>query len=200
MSRRISFWLFALAVFAAAGNSVWDFPVSADSGELRDALRALSEPEKISGSFKQIRTVAKINRSFESTGTFEISEKDGIVWNVEKPFPSMMIVTDSSVLQIDADGNRTLVASGDNAVFREISRTMRAVFLGNPDALRERFEIYFVRNKKNGEWHVGLIPRENVVRSAMRSVELQGSKNLRKVVLVDGEGNKLVYEFGQIGK
>ncbi len=200
MFKRFPFWLSVFCAFALAENPVWNFPVSADSEELRAAFRTLSEPEKISGSFRQVRTVVKINRFFESTGTFEISREGGIVWNVERPFASKMVVTDSSVLQIDADGNGSVVASRDNAVFDEISRTMRAVFLGNSDALRERFEIYFVRNKRKGSWNVGLIPRETVVRSVIRSIELEGSKNLKKVVLVDGEGNKLVYEFGQFGK
>ena len=96
--------LFVLAVSTFAENAVWKFPVAADSEELRLVMTTLSRQEKISGTFRQTRTVLKINRSFQSTGTFEISRTDGVLWNVEKPFASKMRLTDSSVVQIDADG------------------------------------------------------------------------------------------------
>lgn len=193
-------FLCILSVFAVsvlAESSVWKFPVAADSEDLKTAMSALSRSERISGSFRQTRTVVKINRSFQSTGTFEISRTEGITWNIEKPFASKMRLTDSSVVQIDSDGNQTIVSSKDNAVFDEISRTMRAVFHGDLSVLQKRFDIYFVQNKKRKSWQVGLIPREKMIRNAIRSIELQGSQDLEKVHLVDGEGNLLDYEFGK---
>ncbi len=196
MARHFLSLVFFCALSVFAESSIWKFPVSADSEELALVMSALSRSDKISGTFRQTRTVVKINRSFQSTGTFEISA-DGIVWNVEKPFASKMRLTDSAMVQIDAAGNQTVMSSKDNAIFDEIARTMRAVFHGDLSVLQKRFDIYFVQNQKKKSWHVGLVPREKVIRNAIRSIELKGSQNLEKVLLVDGEGNKLSYEFGK---
>lgn len=196
MTRLFFSFVFLFAVSVLAESPVWKFPVSADSEELIRAMSALSREKKISGTFRQTRTVVKINRSFQSTGTFEIST-DGVVWNVEKPFVSKMRLTDSSLVQVDAAGNQTVMSSKDNAIFDEIARTMRAVFLGDLSVLQNRFDIYFVQDQKKKSWHVGLVPREKIIRNAMQSIELKGSKNLEEVLLVDGEGNKLKYEFGK---
>ncbi len=189
--------LFVLAVSTFAENSVWKFPVAADSEELRLVMTTLSRQEKISGTFRQTRTVLKINRSFQSTGTFEISRTDGVLWNVEKPFASKMRLTDSSVVQIDADGKQTVVSSKDNAIFSEIAQTMRAVFQGDFSVLQKRFDLYFVQDRKEKSWRVGLAPREKAIRNVIRTIELKGSRYLEEVHLVDGEGNKLDYEFGK---
>lgn len=41
------------------------------------------------------------------------------------------------------------------------------------------------------------LPREKMIRNVIRTIELKGSRNLEEVHLVDGEGNKLDYEFGK---
>ena len=196
MPRHFLTLVFLCAISVFAEIPVWKFPVSADFDELALAMSALSRSEKISGTFRQTRTVEKINRSFQSTGTFEISS-EGIAWNVEKPFVSKMRLTDSTMIQVDAAGNQSVMSSKDHAIFGEIARTMRAVFRGDLSLLQKRFDIYFVRNQKEKSWHVGLIPREKMIQNAIQSIELKGSQNLEKVLLVDGEGNKLSYEFGK---
>ncbi len=196
MPRHFLSLVFLCAISVLAESPVWKFPVPADSKELALAMSALSRSEKISGTFRQTRTVVKINRSFQSTGTFEISA-EGIVWNVEKPFVSKMRLTDSTMVQIDAAGNQTVMSSKDNAIFDEIARTMRAVFHGDLSVLQKRFDIYFVQNQKKKSWQIGLVPREKIIQNVIRSIELKGSLDLEKVLLVDGEGNKLIYEFGK---
>ncbi len=189
--------LLVLTVSVLAETSVWKFPVAADSEELRQVMTSLSRQERISGTFRQTRTVEKIHRSFQSTGTFEISKADGILWNVEKPFASKMRLTDSNIVQIDADGNSTVVSSKDNAVFNEIAQTMRAVFQGDFSVLQKRFDLYLVKENRGKSWRVGLAPRERMIQGMIRSIELKGSRDLEAVHLVDGEGNKLDYEFGK---
>ncbi len=197
MSRHFVSIVLFLAVSVLAETSVWKFPVAADSEELRQVMLSLSRQEKISGTFRQTRTVMKINRAFRSTGTFEISKADGVLWNVEKPFASKMRLTDSSIVQIDAEGNQTVLSSKDNAIFNEIAQTMRAVFQGDFTVLQKRFDIYLVQDRKKKSWRVGLAPREKMVQGVIRTIELKGSRDLEEVHLVDGEGNKLDYEFGK---
>ena len=61
-----------------------------------------------------------------------------------------------------------------------------------------RFDLFFLQQKKG--WSVGLLPKEKTIRKAIASIVLEGDKDLKKVELVDGEGNILTYEFKQSGK
>ena len=192
MSRHFLSFVFLCAAMAFAG-SVWDFPIAEKTEPLEDALRTLSDSDSVSGTFEQIRTIEKINRSFRSSGKFEISKATGILWKIEKPFFSEMRITDSSIVQLDADGVRTEISSKDNAVFGEIARMMRSVLFGDLSGLQKRFRIYFVQNGKN--WKIGLVPSEETVQKVLRSIVVEGNRVLKKVELVDGEGNRLNYDF-----
>lgn len=195
---------FLTALFAsgtllfAADASLWKAPTNAQSPEVQKVMKVLSESETVSGTFVQKRTVVKIKRTFESSGRFEISQENGITWDMEKPFPSKLVITDSKIVQTNADGSQVEMASSDNVIFREIAASMRAVLGGNLAALENRFELYFLQKKNS--WNVGLVPKEKMIQSTIASIALEGDQCLKKVELVDGEGNVLTYEFKQSGK
>ena len=175
---------FLTALFAsgtllfAADASLWKAPTNAQSPEVQKVMKVLSESETVSGTFVQKRTVVKIKRTFESSGKFEISQK--------------------KIVQTNADGSQVEMASSDNVIFREIAASMRAVLGGNLAALENRFELYFLQKKNS--WNVGLVPKEKMIQSTIASIALEGDQCLKKVELVDGEGNVLTYEFKQSGK
>lgn len=186
------------AMLWAADAAIWKSPANVNSPEVQKVMQVLSAAETVSGTFVQKRTVVKIKRTFESTGRFKISQKEGITWDMEKPFASKLVITDSKIVQTNEDGSQVEMASSENVIFREIAASMRAVLGGNLAVLQNRFELYFLKTK-NG-WNVGLVPKEKTIRSAISSIVLEGDGNLKKVELVDGEGNVLTYEFEQSGK
>jgi len=185
-------------VLFAADASLWKSPANVKSPEIQKVMQVLSAEETVNGTFVQKRTVLKIKRTFESSGKFEISQKNGITWDMEKPFASKLVITDSKIVQTNADGSEVEMASSDNVIFREIATSMRAVLGGNLSALEKRFDLYFVQKKNI--WNVGLVPKEKMIQSTIASIALEGDQSLKKVELVDGEGNVLTYEFKQSGK
>ncbi len=186
--------LLATAVFAADGE-VWNHPAKIQ--ELGDALQILSAQKEVHGHFKQRRKILKIDRIFESSGKFSLSREE-VVFDVQKPFPSKMILSESGIVQVGPDGVQTKISSGENAVFDEISETMRSVVSGDFSILQKRFDVYFSRRGKS--WEMGLLPKEKVVQGVMKSILVEGSDVLKKMEIVDGEGNVLTYEFRPEGK
>lgn len=195
-------WIVLVLMFAsialASEKDVWKFPVENGAKNLKNVVSALSSAERQEGRFKQTRTVVKIGRSFESTGVFSISPTEGITLEIQKPFPSKLILSDSGMVQVDADGTRMEFSAGENAVFDEVSQTMRSVIGGNLSLLEQRFRLYFVQEGKI--WKLGLEPKEKAIQNAMRTIYLEGKNSLQKMQIVDGEGNILTYEFRQTGK
>ena len=181
-----------------AKDSLWDSPADFNSPAFAEIVQTLSSVKKQEGSFIQKRIVQKIQRVFESSGTFLISGKDGIILNVEKPFASRSEISKEKMIQVFPDGTSVEMNAANNAVFREIAASVQAVFNGNLESLQQKCDIYFVTQKK--KWTIGLRPKEKMIQKALASILLEGQKNLEKVEMLDGEGNILSYEFRNSAK
>ena len=181
-----------------AKDSLWDSPADFNSPAFAEIVQTLSSVKKQEGSFIQKRIVQKIQRVFESSGTFLISGKDGVILNVEKPFASRSEISKEKMIQVFPDGTSVEMNAANNAVFREIAASVQAVFNGNLESLQQKFDIYFVTQKK--KWTIGLRPKEKMIQKALASILLEGQKNLEKVEMLDGEGNILSYEFRNSAK
>lgn len=177
---------------------VFESPLTAErSKELAQVLSAMQQQKYLRGSFRQVRTVKKINRDFVSTGSFVIADTLGILWNMEKPFSSLTAITRDKMLQKNASGAVSQMNMKDNAVFGQVSQTIQGIFSGNRKMLEERFHIFFEMGK-DGLWTIGLVPKESVIKKQISSVVLLGHKWLEKVTLSDGDGNPILYDFSKV--
>jgi len=174
--------------------AVFDHPVNATSKqELSSALLQMTRHDVVTGDFKQTKSIKKLNRDFVSTGTFRISKTSGIVWKTQKPFPSELTVSDAGISERNVNGQVRVISSNDNPVFVQFSKTIQAVFSGNLSELETNFNI-FCEKTSNG-YMVGLVPREKAVQKVIANIVMDVSENLEKVVITDGEGSPVVYEF-----
>ena len=187
-----------LALASTAFADVFASPLSAEgSKDLAQVLSAMQQQKYLRGSFRQVRTVKKINRDFVSTGSFVIADTLGILWNMEKPFPSLTAITRDKMLQKNVSGAVSQMNMKDNAVFGQVSQTIQGIFSGNRKMLEKRFQIFFEMGK-DGLWTIGLVPKESVIKKQISSVVLSGHKWLEKVTLSDGDGNPILYEFSKV--
>ena len=188
----------SLALSSVAFADVFASPLTVErSKELAQVLSAMQQQKYLRGSFRQVRTVKKINRDFVSTGSFVIADTLGILWNMEKPFQSLTTITRDKMLQKNASGAVSQMNMKDNAVFGQVSQTIQGIFLGNRKMLEERFQIFFEMGK-DGPWTIGLVPKESVIKKQISSVVLSGHKWLEKVTLSDADGNPILYEFSKV--
>ena len=188
----------SLALSSVAFADVFASPLTVErSKELAQVLSAMQQQKYLRGSFRQVRTVKKINRDFVSTGSFVIADTLGILWNMEKPFPSLTAITRDKMLQKNASGAVSQMNMKDNAVFGQVSQTIQGIFSGNRKMLEERFQIFFEMGK-DGPWTIGLVPKESVIKKQISSAVLSGHKWLEKVTLSDADGNPILYEFSKV--
>ena len=174
--------------------AVFDNPVNEKSKqELSQVLTQVTSYDEVSGDFKQIKTIKKLNREFVSSGTFRISKKSGIVWSMQKPFVSEMTVNDSGIFERSANGTVKTISTKDNPVFAQFSKVIQAVFFGNLSELESRFSLFYEKTP-NGS-RIGLVPREATIRKVVANIVMDMSANLDKVVITDGEGSPVTYEF-----
>jgi len=211
VSLRIFRRLFLVTLVALCGGAfadVFDHPVTAaNKVEITRLLAPMKDFSGVDGEFKQTKTIKKLNRDFVSTGTFNILKNAGVVWKTQKPFPSELTVTDTSVTERSVNGSVRTISTKDNPVFAEFSKVIKAMLFGNISELEKKFKLFYEKAPSEFESgiRIGLVPRESAFQKVIANIVMDISMSLdssttrspmlHRVVILDGDGNPVTYEF-----
>ncbi len=164
---------------------------------LEEVCTSLAEHPNTTGNFVQVKTIQTNGRKLKSNGTYIIST-EGILWQTEKPVPSSLILTKNSVVQIAANGKKSVMDGRDNQMFANISETLSSVLSGDAAALRKNFNCDFTINN-DGQWSVKLEPKDSTIASVMKTLVLSGTYQqyaiMTSLVMQEASDNEIRYEF-----
>ena len=181
-------------VFGLCLIFLFSFQLAAQSQTLESVCKSLALHPNTTGDFTQIKTLQTNGRKLTSTGKF-IFSKEGILWQTEKPFPSSLILTKEAMVQIAANGKKSVMSGKDNQIFANISDTLSSVFYGNVDALKKNFQCELVQEADNS-WKILLTPKDSTIASVMKSMVLAGAgADLSSLEMSEASENTIRYEF-----
>ena len=177
------------------------FSLSAEGLTLEGVCKSLASHPNTSGDFKQTKTLQTNGRKLTSTGKFIFCPL-GILWQTEKPFPSSLILTEDAMIQIAANGKKSVMSGKDNQIFANISGTLSSVFSGNAEELKKNFNCKFEEGADGG-WKVYLTPKDSTIASVMKALLLSGSWDsgstggavLTSLEMTEMSENTILYEF-----
>lgn len=142
---------------------------------------SITKSKVTSGDFLQEKTSAKIKRPLKSSGKFVFSQ-DGIVWQTMKPFPSTTAVTKDSLIQIGADGKKSVVDGNSNETFKSVAATLSSLFGGSKVDL-EKFFVIKSFNSTESDWNLVLTPKDATISSTLKEITLSGAIKAAKASL-----------------
>ena len=177
------------------------FSLSAEGLTLEGVCKSLASHPNTTGSFTQTKTLQTNGRKLTSTGKFIFCPL-GILWQTEKPFPSSLILTEDAMIQIAANGKKSVMSGKDHQIFANISGTLSSVFSGNAEELKKNFNCKFEESAEGG-WKVFLTPKDSTIASAMKALILSGSWEagsaagavLTSLEMTEMSENTILYEF-----
>lgn len=177
------------------------FSLSAEGLTLEGVCKSLASHPNTSGDFTQTKTLQTNGRKLTSTGKFIFCPL-GILWQTEKPFPSSLILTEDAMIQIAANGKKSVMSGKDNQIFANISGTLSSVFSGNAEELKKNFNCKFEEGADGG-WKVYLTPKDSTIASVMKALLLSGSWDsgstggavLTTLEMTEMSDNTILYEF-----
>jgi hypothetical protein len=177
------------------------FSLSAEGLTLEGVCKSLASHPNTSGDFKQTKTLQTNGRKLTSTGKFIFCPL-GILWQTEKPFPSSLILTEDAMIQIAANGKKSVMSGKDNQIFANISGTLSSVFSGNAEELKKNFNCKFEEGADGG-WKVYLTPKDSTIASVMKALVLAGTFEegsaagalLTSLEMTEMSDNTILYEF-----
>ena len=168
-------------VFLAAwGAAVWGDAVPA----AQRMLAAL--PATVTGTFVQRKTLADVEVTITSSGTFCIVKDKSFEWKTLKPLPSTFVATPESYTVTANDKTSTRALSE-----LKLSAGLRSLMRGDLSALGDVFDV------TESEGRLTLVPRTRELREFVKRATLEGTDFPTRFTLDYVTGDRLEIDLVQ---
>ncbi|MCS6101557.1 outer membrane lipoprotein carrier protein LolA [Shewanella baltica] len=172
------------------------FSQSADTAQLVALSKKLNLGETVRGQFVQSRQLKVLKKPLISQGQFIFDQTQGLIWQQIKPFESLLILKDKQLIQRDSQG-RVQVSKADASASAAamgdlLPNLVRAMLGGDISGLSENFELHFLitdRLSPDGQWQLGLTPKDPLMKKAIANMVLEGGDVLQSLVLLSAAPN-----------
>lgn len=161
------------------------------------AERLATTPAISRGQFEQSKKLAELETNLRSTGDFVLLVQQGLLWEVETPFASTLVIRSDGIRQL-VDGQETLRIGADEQPGTQIvTAVLLAVFEGDVEKLDQQFLIDD-STIADEEWRIVLRPRSEATRVLVEKLILSGGERVQRVRIHEGGGDQsdvqLTYE------
>ena len=156
--------------------------------DLQNLLGEQTSVQSLAGRFEQGKYIADLDTTLDSSGRFEFDADTGLVWDIRKPVPTLLKIRADEIVE-EQDGEVVMrMDVDDQPMTRAISEVFFAIFGGDWQALSERFSVRTLQ--ESSPWRFELTPRDELLASRLRVVELRGEDHLNTLVLEETNGDR----------
>ncbi|MGD8107237.1 outer membrane lipoprotein carrier protein LolA [Pantoea sp. FN0302] len=164
--------------------SPWASAVTLDELQQR-----FTEQPVIRAHFTQTRAIKNLPQPLRSQGDMLIARDTGLLWEQKSPFPMMMLLDDSRMVQvINGQAPQVLTAENNPQMF-QFNHLLRALFQADRKVLAQNFRINFQDNGE-GRWSLRLTPVTTPLDKIFATIDLAGQTYLETIQLNDKQGDR----------
>lgn len=152
-------------------------------------LPELVQRETAVGRFVQRRQLPELERPIVSRGRFAYSAGRGLLWLIEEPVESHLVIDSEGVYQ---DGE-PIRGSG---AFGAIRPLFESLFSGDLAPLQRDFGV--TREAGGAGWRLLLTPRDDRLAEALDRIIIEGADTPRRLVIEASDGSRTEMEFEDV--
>ena len=156
----------------------------ADTFDLTDLGRQLSEPEVIRGNFTQEKYLRALPQPLVSTGTFVLARDQGLLWFLREPLQQDYRISPSGIARRYANGWHPTQQQGAAARQNDL---FLAVLRGDTEALQRDFELQLSGTADS--WTLTLTPRSKLLGQIFTRIIIQGGSTAERIELLETQGD-----------
>lgn len=188
--------LFALLVLHA-GNAA---PAAENAGSdaVAEVAARIAKAPLLRGRFEQMKQVVGFRKPLRSEGRFVLARERGILWQSEKPFASLLIVTPESLVSETAGATQRIDTAQEPAL-RAINAILFDLIGGDIARLRTRFDVQATPLERD-RWQLKLQPRSGPLAQTIVAIELAGARHVERVLLVEANGDRTEITFSELAQ
>lgn len=131
----------------------------------------LSKDKIVKGNFILAQKSAKTQKTINSSGTYTLSQQDGIIWFTEKPVKSVMVMMNDKIVQ-EMRGQKRVMDGKQNETFKGIANVISAIFTGRYEEIKAKFEIVEKSSAEN-VFEFELVPTDKTIAAYLKNVSIK---------------------------
>lgn len=159
----------------------------ADTFDVTQLSRQLSETEVIRGSFTQHKHLRALPQPLVSVGTFVLARDRGLLWFVQEPVQQDYRISPSGIARRDASGWHATDQQGPAARQNDL---FLAVLQGDTEALQRDFTLSLSGTAQ--AWALSLTPRSKLLGQIFSAIVIQGGATAERIELLETQGDSTV--------
>ena len=151
----------------------------------------LQKDTNFKASYKQEKTLNKLNKILKSSGVVIIIENKNVFFRQNTPFELAQIITPNRFAQIMDDEINEITRDNNPQLF-EISNLLLNIFSMNE--VNEKYFSYKLSGNLNN-WTLELKPNDELLSKIFNKITIQGSDKLKEIVIEDVSKDTTVLTF-----
>ncbi|MDD1791876.1 outer membrane lipoprotein carrier protein LolA [Enterovibrio sp. ZSDZ42] len=164
--------------------------------DLPELQQQLSLSPVVRGDFIQVREIALLDMPLQSQGQFLLSEKHGLLWEQQTPFPVSLTLAGETLRQRIPGQPETVVHANENPMAFYFSEMFLSLFHADTHVLKEQFNLSLTGDKN--QWQLTLIPNAAPLTQVFKNIVLSGGDNIETLSLHELRGDKTTLTFSDI--
>lgn len=155
----------------------------------------LTAGQVLRGQFVQMRSLEGFQAPLKSEGRFVVASGRGLIWIVDKPFPTTTVITPAGLVQ-EARGNETLRLAASRMPFMSrLYDMLSGTMSGDWSQLKEDFTVESSGSDKN--WQLRLTPAKsgNNASLPIQEMDVQGDRFVNAVDIRRPNGDRDQLQF-----
>ena len=137
--------------------------------------------------FRQTKTIAALERPLVSEGRMLFARDHGILWAVEKPRPSLFIITPSGISKREGERVIADIRGSENRVVEGFTKVFLSLFSGDLTELQAAFTIS--TESRGKDWTIQLTPKDSRLAQFIQGITLSGGAAVSLLELREGSGD-----------
>jgi hypothetical protein len=156
---------------------------------LDELQQRFTEQPVVRAHFDQTRTIKEMPQPLRSQGEMLIARDTGLLWDQTSPFPMMLMLDDSRMVQIVNGQPPQIITADNNPQMFQFNHLLRALFQADRKVLEQNFRIDF-KDQGNDRWTLKLTPVTTPLDKIFTSIDLGGKTYLETIQLNDKQGDR----------
>lgn len=151
----------------------------------------LQKDANFKASYKQEKTLNKLNKILKSSGVVIIIENKNVFFRQNTPFELEQIITPNRFAQIMDDEINEITRDNNPQLF-EISNLLLNIFSMNE--INEKYFSYKLSGNLNN-WTIEMKPNDELLSKIFNKITIQGSDKVKEIVIEDVSKDTTVLTF-----
>jgi len=140
---------------------------------------------RLNAKFEQIKTIEVLSKPLRSQGVMWMSESGDLVWQVNRPIKSTIVINDQGMVQFDRHDKK--IAKQKMFSMDEISLMFLNIANGNLEELEKGFDMTW--KCQIGTWEVMLEPKNKKISNFLSALSIRGDTKIQQFSYTEPRGD-----------